>query len=1202
MNIAKIFALAAALSFTGSVAGQSKAVPTISSSEQTTSTPIISFKTTLYENAGDDNAFHFCIGAKSTTHINVDFGYGPVEVEVKEAVYDSSASGISATTVAGSVSAEGIVRIYGEASLIDYLDLEGVYMTDIDISALIELEILYLNHNELKSLDLTGHHMLQALYLSDNPFDAMPLKLDPVMPNLSILEISNIGAIDQTMNISNYPSLMSFDAYATHDLRTVDPTGCPALLRLSLDCTSVTNLDVTNNPNLLILNISQTGITSINLSNNPNLTEFYCTNNGAWLEEYKIKSLDLSQLPKLQRLMCQGNDLTSLDVSHNTQLSSLYCNYNYLPTIDISNNPNIVSLNISNNVMDFTTMPLPREQFSEYYYYQRPMPLGQRSFPVNAEVDMSARVLRPGTETWFALFARQYDSDGVPVEVELPSDYYSYSNGKVTFLKSSSDSLYMAFANSDFPAYDLQTSMFMVKDVSDYGKDNPVVKLRTRPTQRQIAMSIGILGADASSPKTFSVDFGDGIPVSFSSTSQGVSDSPNASGAVKGSGSIIIYVPEGDDISALAINDVALVSINVDSAPMLADLKLTNCSLNAISLPWNRMLVNLDLSNNNLTSLDLTEGDGRNTKNFLRNLNVSHNKLTEVVPGFYQIANADLSHNCFTTVDLSKASNIKSLNLSDNQLVEIDIKDLETVETLNLSANDLSSLIIPAYIHLEDLDVSLNRFPLPQLPLDVAVNYCYAPQKPWLLPAEAPVVNLSMQVPQGEDAFPTTFEWFKADGSPVSGNGIVESSPGLFQLKDTSLGLIYCVFYNPAYPDLTGENAYRTTEITVAPMPTHVACSFRTLAAGYGDLIMRSTDDISAVYIDWEGSGALEQYVVGRNLSINQIRTYPNADVKIYTYDSETSLDVFSLSAGPMEHFDGTGLGCSLIHLTLNGSHLKQDKIKLPQSSGLRELILANSDISDVEIAKPYDKLVLFNVSGCKLTSLDASSWPLLNALYASQNQLSSVYFDNPLLWELALNDNVLETIDLSKLPSMEQLFLFANKFNSLDVSMLDNLRIIDISENYFTFATLPTVPSSVITYIYSNQYPLTVQAVNGKVDLSGCGATTFYWFTDVPSYDGDTGQLVGEQLSEGSDYDIEDGVTTFKHDFPHVMCVMQNANFPNLLLYTNFIDVRAASINDVEYDSTNSQPAVIYDIMGRVVNNPGRGLYIRNGHKVFIR
>ncbi|MDE6270270.1 MAG: hypothetical protein K2M12_05375 [Muribaculaceae bacterium] len=1170
-------------------------------SAQTAETPIITFKTTLYDDMGTANAFHFSIGATTSTYIDVDFGFGPVEVEVEQATFDGETSAINATTIPGSVGEDGTVKIYGDASLIDYLDLEGVYITDLDIAALTNLEILNLNHNQLRALDLSGFPKLQAAYLSDNPFGTSPLKIGPDKPDLTILEMSNVGAVDQSLNISDYPALVVFDAYGTHDLRTLDPTGCPGLLRLSIDCTSVRSLDLSRNPELLILDIGETGITNIDLSHNTKLRELYCSSVGSWMTEYKLESLDLSPLPELRRLMCQGNDFTTLDVSHNPLLTDLYCGYNNLPTLDISNNPDIYNLSIVNNVMDFTTMPLPRETFLEYVYYQRRMPVA-RSYPVGAEVDMSARVMRPGAETWFALFARQRDESGAPVDVELPDDYYSFADGKVTLLKTSTDSLFMAFANSDFPEYDLQTTLFMVKDAADYGKDNVAVTLRTRPGQKQIAMSVGIQGATAESPRAFSVDFGDGKPVSFSATTHGLPEAANASGAVKGTGSMTIYIPEGYDMSALAIDGTALLTLNVDGAPCLTDLSVTNCQLPTVSLPWNRMLVNLDLSHNNLTKLDLTEGDAPNMKTSLRRVDVSYNQLTEFLPGFYQVTYADLSHNNLAEIDLSKASEMLELNLSDNSLTEVDIKDLEAVQSLNLSGNDLSALIIPDYLPLESLDLTLNRFPLSALPVDAAPAYSYAPQKPWQMPAEAPVANLKMQIPEGENATPTTFAWYKADGTPVSDEGIVETSPGLFLLKDTSLGGVYCTFENPAWPDLAGDNVYRTTELTVAEMPTNVAATFVTKVDGIGELVLRGVNDNTTVYVDWEGNGALEQYVVGRALSRNNPMVYAGAEVKVYTYGTDPGLDVFSMAAGPLEYFDGEGLG-NLIHLTVNGSGLTEDGFKLPEAPGLEELVLANSLLTDLDLAKKYPNLWMLNVSGNRLTSLDATPWQRLKVLYASQNQLTDVTLDNPLMWELDLTDNYLEGLDVSKVPAMEQLWLFVNKLKSLDVSMLGNLRKLDISENCFNFATLPVVPAGVSTYVYANQEPIEAQPVDGTVDLSGYGAETWKWFLDQPYYDEETGEVYGEQLFEGEEYTIADGVTTFLQDFTNIMCVMQNPAFPKLLLYTFFMDVRVASINEIESEAdADGRPAVIYDLQGRRVANPTPGLYIVNGRKVVLR
>ncbi len=171
--------------------------------------PIIEFQTTLYEDMAAANAFHFVIGAKADTYIDVDCGYGSVEVEVGPAVFDQETQAITGTTVTGSVSSEGKVRIYGDASLIDYLDLEGCYITDISFPALTEVAILNLNHNLLKRLDLSHMANLEALYISDNPFGESPLVVGPGKPKLTIIDMSLLGGLDESFNFSDYPALVS---------------------------------------------------------------------------------------------------------------------------------------------------------------------------------------------------------------------------------------------------------------------------------------------------------------------------------------------------------------------------------------------------------------------------------------------------------------------------------------------------------------------------------------------------------------------------------------------------------------------------------------------------------------------------------------------------------------------------------------------------------------------------------------------------------------------------------------------------------------------------------------------------------------------------------------------------------------------------------------------------------------------------------
>ncbi|MDE6125729.1 MAG: hypothetical protein K2G30_02110 [Muribaculaceae bacterium] len=287
--------------------------------------PIIEFHTTLYDDTGDANAFHFVIGAKEATYIEVDYGFGIVGDDVEPAVFDVDTQAIVGTTISGSVSKEGNVRIYGDASLIDYLDLEGCYITDLSFPALTEVAILNLNHNLLKSLDLSHMTKLEALYISDNPFDVSPLVLGADKPYLTILDMSLLGALDESFDFSDYPSLRSAQVWSVPTLRRADTSKCPNLMQLSIDATNVESVDVSKNPNLLILNVSETRVTSLDVSANPYLTELYCGHNSATNSEYKLTSLDVSANPLLQRLNCAGNALTQLDVTRLPALSSLSC-------------------------------------------------------------------------------------------------------------------------------------------------------------------------------------------------------------------------------------------------------------------------------------------------------------------------------------------------------------------------------------------------------------------------------------------------------------------------------------------------------------------------------------------------------------------------------------------------------------------------------------------------------------------------------------------------------------------------------------------------------------------------------------------------------------------------------------------------------------------------------------------------------------
>ncbi len=1153
--------------------------------------PIIEFQTTLYEDMAAANAFHFVIGAKADTYIDVDCGYGSVEVEVGPAVFDQETQAITGTTVTGSVSSEGKVRIYGDASLIDYLDLEGCYITDISFPALTEVAILNLNHNLLKRLDLSHMANLEALYISDNPFGESPLVVGPGKPKLTIIDMSLLGGLDESFNFSDYPALVSAQVWSVPTLRRADTSKCPELMQLSIDATNVESVDLSKNPKLLILNVGDTRVNSLDLSHNPYLTELYCGHNGSMNSGYKFETLDLSANTALRRLNCAGNALTQLDISMLPNLTDLSCQHNRLTSINIDSNPALVSVDISMNYMDFATIPAVRETFSEYFYYQNAISTA-RQHAVGTEIDLAAKVLRPESSTSAVLYSvnREHPSDATVVEDE----YYSYADGKVTFLKAYPDSVYVGFSNSALPDAQLATELFMIKEPADIGKPSVGATVNFSAVSTSLAFKVGMSGATPGNPVTFQVDFGDGNLKDFEAETNGMPSENNVTGKRAGA-TTTVYVPEGVQMTALGMDGLRVLSVNLDNASALQELAITEGRLPSVSLAWNANLSRLDLSGNNLSEVDLTGANGMYMKNKLYDVDLSDNRLESFVYEAAPFVSLNLSGNRLAEVGMTKLSDVKVLNLSGNMLSSVDLRDCEALEEADFSDNELTGITLLDYVPLKKLDLSGNRFTFATLPAEGCVaEYTYAPQKVVPLPEKAPVVSLAQYLFDNDGAR-TGFLWKMAATSAPVADGEIRAADGRFFFDNPDLGLVFCEMTHPSFPQLSGENAIRTTDVLTAPMPTRVFATYTPAANGTASVSLAGKTSGTTVYIDWTGLGDFEQLVLGTTYSGFSGPAANGKTAKFYSYDEDEGVTQLSVSGVSLSDIDASAMK-GLTAFCLYGSGLTVDKIGFPESPALRELTVNNSRIDNTGFLAKYPGLTSLSLQGNPISSLDVSGLKKLQGLYASNCGLESVTLDNPEMWELGLTGNLLETIDLGNVPAMEQLWLTDNRLHSIDLEPMTRLRAVAIDANEFDFSTLPLPKSSYLVYNYKNQKQIEVAVVDGRVDLSsqavaGTTPTEFRWFIDSPYLD-EENNLTGEELIEGTEYTIENGVTTFLSDFDHVICVMSNPLFPDFYLLTNFIDVRTGAIDGVEADS--SLPVEYYNLQGVRVANPGSGVYIR--------
>lgn len=1148
-------------------------------------TPIITFKTNIYDLYGAANKFHLIIGSDiETDYLDIDAGYGPFEAEIKPWTVDTEVGGVAGgTAIPINVSPEGIVKIYGDPKLVNYFYAKGCYLDWIDLDACTGLTVLELPHNELKSLDLSNLPNLYMVDLTDNTFSAAsPLVIGKNHPALTILDLSITGWIDPAFSLSDYPALASFSGYYCQTLYNVDPSGCPNLQRLSLDLTPVSTLDVSKNPKLAVLNIADTRVTSIDLSKNPNLSEFYASHVSGFVNVgYKLSPVDLSNNPALKVISLAGNDYESIDLSKNPLLFDVNLSRNKLTAIDLSANPAVYNLDLSYNNLSFATLPFPTNNmgeglFHQYYYRLNRLPV-DRSVKEGTTLDFSDKILREGTETSVTIYSldltRKDEGESIYMPIEADPQVYEYADGKVTFHKALSDSVYVAFNSDMFIDAAYATTPFMVKSEADFGQPSPIVSLTPATSGATVSLAVGIDGATAEAPVKFFVDFGDGTPVEFSASASDIPATPNVTGT--SAGTLRVLIPEGKVLSAFSIDGTTLKSIDVTGAREIRQLAVTNASLGSIDISYNRNLRKLDLTGNNLTKLDFLGVNGQYEKYMISDINLSHNKISELNLVAHQcVHHLDISYNAFTDFPSKDWDNLVTANLSHNSLTTANLAYFTSATSVDISGNDITSITLPETNVFEHFNCSDNDLTLTTLPMlqTLGSQYIYAPQQIMVIPADGAGANLSSQY-LVSDGKSTVYTWKMADDNTTVGDDKIKTVNGISSFLDADLGRVYCEITHPLFPDFAGENIIKTSVIKTASKPDRLLAKFRTPVGGQtvSIALTAAQEKGGAVYIDWEGSQSVfEPYLLTDTYRLFEAKTVENAEVSVWTYGNGTDVTVFSITGATMDYFDGSGLDKAFA-ITLSEAELSQENIKLVNKENISELNLSGNVLTEFDPSE-YPNMWMLHLDGNKLTRFEDNSNPRLVELTIGNNRLESVSLSLPNLYTLGLAGNNLTEIDLSGLPNLGQLSLSINKLSEIDLTKTPYLQALAIDRNYFTLETLPVPDKKWYVYYYNNQNPIEAECIDGKVDLSsqarvGETETEFSWYIGVPEFD-ENGELQGEKLYVDDEYTIDNGVTTFLSDpGADVMCVFTNSVFPGAYFYTDLLTVSLSGIDTVIAD-----------------------------------
>ena len=327
---------------------------------------------------------------------------------------------------------------------------------------------------------------------------------------------------------------------------------------------------------------------------------------------------------------------------------------------------------------------------------------------------------------------------------------------------------------------------------------------------------------------------------------------------------------------------------------------------------------------------------------------------------------------------------------------------------------------------------------------------------------------------------------------------------------------------------------------------------------------------------------------------VNKINVYRESIQSLKGIEYFTALTYLDCSFNPLTSLD-VSKNTALTYLNCNGNQLTL--LDVSKNTALTELYCDGNQLTSLDVSK-NTALTSLDCYLNQLTSIDVSKNTALTYLSCSYNQLTSLDLSkNTSLTRLDCYSNKLTSLDLSKNTSLTDLFCINNQLTSLDVSKNTSLTRLDCYSNQLTSLDVSKNTALTQLYCYSNQLT--------SLDLSGCTALT---------------QLYCYQNRIKDDC-MDALVTSLPIVSSRTMRVMYYENEQNVMTPTQVAAAKDKGWMPLYYDGTNwkeyvgSDPsgiqgimldkkvnAPIYDINGRRLTEPQKGINIIGGKKVFVK
>lgn len=1133
--------------------------------------------------AGTAISFYVGTSDAESGSIKVDFGGGTVkdyEIGKKDTILiDGEVNG-------------GDVKVYGSRTLIRFIYCPIAGLTNINVSNCENLEVLNCQGNGLSVLDLSknsklyyldcGHNQLSELDVTNNPalyyIDCQDNKLSSldITKNEGLIWLYAQNNIELgNIDFSKNKELREIVVYMAEKMTSIDVTNSPYLLHLDAEGTGLREIDVSKNLELSILSVGYSNVNSLDISKNTKLRELYISHKDT--DPYKFKSIDVSNNPELIYLFAMGNELTSLDISKNNKLLSMYLTDNYIKELDVSNCKDLQELIIRSNCFNFNTLPLPHNAVGYYDYSMQKDIEVPRDHSIAEPLDLSKEIYSSEHEVVLDVYMKDSETlYGGETRLVEGTDY-TYDNGVVTFLKTQADSVYCSARCSEYPLLTLKTRRFLLRNPEDMGKVTLAAELTTgMSVGENFVMNLSSFGKD----EKIEVDFGDGETKEFL-LSDAVAE---VSGTLKGN-NVKVYTAPEVQLKDLQINGMKLNSVSIKPSKAIQNLNLSNNDLSEIDLSGNMRLNSIVLDGNKLTELNV-----KNSSPTVL-LSCSNNIISKITFGSYagMLKTINCSNNKLNDLSfISGVSLLEVLNCSGNQISSFMPMSFGYLRELNVSDNNFKELNLTYNTKLEKLNIEGNYFTYSTLPVTTAQEFMYGNQKPIQLDEKVFMVNLSAEaVIKGKQ---TEFVWKTENGTNLQEGVDYTISNGtttFLQKKDEK---VYAELTNSTFPDLK----LTTTLVEIAEKPGEKIAQFvLSDEVGTNVSITLAAKEPKTYYVDF-GNGELKECVMGGRTTTVSSQLGESKTVSVYGYDeSYYDLTVVNMSNVSIESIDISKLK-DLNTLNLTNTGLTE--IDLSNNTLLEYLTLTGNNFDKMDLSK-LENVLSLTLNSNNMSAIDISGCKKLTSMSLSDNNLENLELPElPALFMLNVSDNKLKTLDVTNCPILREFYCNGNNLSALDLSaQTGTFSMVRVYDNNFKFSTLPVFDIyNPTNYKYSPQNDVEITVEGGKVDLSSeyiidANPTVYTWTTES-----------GTTLVEGTDYTINNGVTTFMKNFDeNVYCTMTNVVYPELTLKTIGVKPETTGIGGITSDDginvENGNIVVTVDGEAKVLVYNTAGMMVRS-------